>query len=245
MNMEIKQAILTNNLCYIEGKKHTPAGIMVHSTAAPGVMAKNFISSWNTAKPDGREVCVHAFIDNTGVYQTLPFDMVGWHSGGGLLGSANYRGYIGFEICEPRNLSDKQYFNTVKDLAVQFVAYLCRTYGIPPEKPFVISHKEGHQLGIASNHEDIDHWWPKYHNYTMDDFRAEVKNLLLGSVSEDDDMREPIYNTLEEVPDYAKPTIQKLISRGYLKGDGQGNYALSQDMIRIFVIHDRMGLYDR
>ena len=75
--MKINRAILTNNLCYIEGRKHIPAGVMVHSTAVPGVMAKSFISSWNTAKPGGSEVCVHAFLDNTGVYQTLPFDMVG------------------------------------------------------------------------------------------------------------------------------------------------------------------------
>lgn len=243
--MKINRAILTNNLCYIEGRKHIPAGVMVHSTAVPGVMAKSFISSWNTAKPGGSEVCVHAFLDNTGVYQTLPFDMVGWHSGGGALGSANYRGYIGFEICEPRDLADKQYFNAVKKLAVQFVAHLCKTYGILPEKPAVISHKEGHQLGIASNHEDIDHWWPKYHNYTMDKFRAEVKALILGSDSEEDDMKEVIYNTLDEVPAYAKPTILKLISKGYLNGDGKGNYALTLDMIRVFVIHDRIGLYDK
>ena len=55
---------------------------MVHSTAVPGAPAKNFLSSWNTAKPGGREVCVHGFVDDTGAYQTLPWTIQAWHCGG-------------------------------------------------------------------------------------------------------------------------------------------------------------------
>lgn len=51
------------------------------------------------------------------------------------------------------------------------------------------------------------------------------------------------YNTVEELPEYAKPTIQKLVDRGYLRGTASG-LELTQDMVRIFVIHDRAGLYD-
>ncbi|MCL2236423.1 MAG: N-acetylmuramoyl-L-alanine amidase [Defluviitaleaceae bacterium] len=49
-------------------------------------------------------------------------------------------------------------------------------------------------------------------------------------------------NTLEEMPEWAKPTIKKLINKGFLAGTGQG-LDLSLDMVRIFVIHDRAGLY--
>lgn len=54
---------------------------------------------------------------------------------------------------------------------------------------------------------------------------------------------EIMYNTIEEVPEYAKPTIQKLMDKGALQGKANGDLALSEDMIRILVIHDRMGLY--
>lgn len=37
-----------------------------------GVKASNFLKSWDTAKPNGNSVCVHAFVDDTGIYQTLP-----------------------------------------------------------------------------------------------------------------------------------------------------------------------------
>lgn len=50
------------------------------------------------------------------------------------------------------------------------------------------------------------------------------------------------FNNVAQLPDWAKPTIQKLVDRGILSGTGQG-LDLSLDMVRIFVIHDRIGLY--
>ena len=51
------------------------------------------------------------------------------------------------------------------------------------------------------------------------------------------------YNTIDEIPDWGKPTIQKLIDKGALKGTGEG-FDISADMLRMFVINDRMGLYN-
>ena len=50
------------------------------------------------------------------------------------------------------------------------------------------------------------------------------------------------YNTLEECPDWARGTVQKLIDKGYLGGNGQG-LDLSHDMVRLLVIQDRAGCY--
>ena len=51
------------------------------------------------------------------------------------------------------------------------------------------------------------------------------------------------FNTLDSLPDWAKPTIEKMIAKGLLNGNGS-SLDLSLDMIRIFVINDRAGLYD-
>ncbi len=59
---------------------------------------------------------------------------------------------------------------------------------------------------------------------------------------EDEDMKR--YNTIEEVPSWAKATIEKLVKKGFLQGDGNG-LDLSHDMVRMLVIHDRAGMYDR
>ena len=191
--MNLHKLILTNNACYKAGRTITPRGIMVHSTGAnnpnlkryvgpdDGLLGKNqYNNHWNTDKPGGRQVCPHAFIgklaDGTiAAYQTLPWNMRGWHCGSGAQGSGNDT-HISFEICED-NLTDSAYFNAVYKEATELCAYLCKQYGIRPERPYLICHSEGHELGIASNHGDVMHWFPK-HGKSMDTFRVEVKRLL-------------------------------------------------------------------
>lgn len=54
-----------------------------------------------------------------------------------------------------------------------------------------------------------------------------------------------VYKTYNDVPNYAKPTIKKLMDAGALKGDNSGNLNLTDEMLRIFVVNDRMGVYDK
>ncbi len=42
----------------------------------------------------------------------------------------------------------------------------------------------------------------------------------------------------------AKPTIQKLMDKDVLVGDEEGRLGLTMDMIKVFVINDRAGVYD-
>lgn len=188
--MNLKKLIFTENACYKAGKTIVPKGIMVHSTGANNPSLKRYVgpddgllgsnrydNHWNQNQPDGRKVCVHAFIgklaDGTvATYQTLPWNHRGWHAGG----SANDT-HIGFEICED-GMTDGQYFSKVYKEAVELCAYLCKEYSLKPES--IICHREGHQRGIASNHGDVLHWFPK-HGKSMDDFRADVKAKLAES----------------------------------------------------------------
>lgn len=52
------------------------------------------------------------------------------------------------------------------------------------------------------------------------------------------------YKTLEDVPNWGKPTIEKLINKNALKGDENGDLNISNDLLRMLVIHDRLGLYN-
>ena len=189
--MNLHKLIFTENACYKAGRKITVKGIMVHSTGAnnpwlkryvgpdDGLLGKNqYNNHWNTYHPGGREVCVHGFIgklaDGTiATYQTLPWDHRGWHAGG----SANNT-HISFEICED-GLADGTYFKKVYQEAVELCAYLCKQYGLTEKD--IICHSEGYKRGIASNHGDVMHWFPK-HGKSMDTFRAAVKELLTADV---------------------------------------------------------------
>ena len=170
MSIEITKQLATKNECYIIGRKLNPKKLLVHSTACPGVMAKRFADGWNTFRPNGRQVCVHAFLDDTECYQLLPWLMQGWHAGG----SANQLS-DGIEICEPRQYSDKVYFEKVIKRAIELYAFLCKDQGLDASD--IVSHAEAHKLGIASNHSDVGHWW-SHVGYTMNDFRADVKRCM-------------------------------------------------------------------
>lgn len=162
---------------------------MLHSVGCSQPRAQVFVDSWND--PSFGRACVHAFIDgDTGdVYQTLYWTQRGWHCGG----AANNT-HIGVEMCEPRELhyingftftcSDltkaKACAKRTYDSAVELFAFLCREYNLDPMKDgVVISHKEGHDRGIASDHGDPEHLWRGLGMpYTMDGFRKDVAALL-------------------------------------------------------------------
>lgn len=188
--MNIKNAMLTKNPCYNTNRKLTAnKKLMLHSVGCPQPNASVFVKNWNNSTFDS--ACVHAFIDATtgDVYQTLPWDHRGWHAGG----SANNT-HIGVEMCEPDCIKytggstfkvlDKEralkQVRTAYNSAVELFAYLCKKYNIDPMKG-IASHKEGHALGIASNHGDPEHLWKGVGSgYTMDGFRKDVKAKLNG-----------------------------------------------------------------
>ena len=165
---------------------------MLHSVGCPQPSAMAFINSWNASNADA---CVHSFIDgNSGsVYQTLPWDYRGWHCGG----TAN-SSHISVEMCEPDCIkytsganftcSDKNKArNTLKityNSAVDLFAYLCEKFDLDPlEKGVIISHVEGHKMGVASNHADPSHLWDKLGTgYTMDGFRKDVKAAMTKTI---------------------------------------------------------------
>ncbi|MCL2376744.1 MAG: N-acetylmuramoyl-L-alanine amidase [Defluviitaleaceae bacterium] len=51
------------------------------------------------------------------------------------------------------------------------------------------------------------------------------------------------FNSIDELPEWAVPTIEKLVAHRLLRGNGQG-LDLSMDMVRIFVILDRTLIFD-
>ena len=220
--MNLKKLIFTQNACYKAGKTITPLGIMIHSTGAnnptlkryvgpdDGLLGRNIYGNhWNQEKPDGRKVCVHAFIgklaDGTiATYQTLPWNHRGWHAGG----FANDT-HISIEICED-NLKDKDYFTAVYQEAVELCVSLCKEFYLTEKS--IICHCEGHKLGIASNHSDVLHWFPKQ-GKSMDDFRRDVKAKLAESTEPRKFFRVILGSYLER--SNAEAVLEKARSAGF------------------------------
>ena len=134
--------------------------------------------------------------------QTLPWNWRGWHCGKGKKGSGNDT-HISFEICED-GLTDRAYFQQVYQTAVELTAQLCRTYGLDPTRDgVVICHSEGYARGIASNHGDVMHWFPRF-GKSMDTFRADVARAMEGG----EDLTEEQVRTIVR-DEYAKIQAQQ------------------------------------
>lgn len=244
-----------------------PRGVMIHSTGANNPNLRRYVqpddgilgvnpnnNDWN--RP-GLDVAVHAFIGLTqagevAAYQILPWEYRAWHCGG----SGNDT-HLSFEICED-DLEDEDYFEKTYQAAMELTAELCRKFGLDPLAPgVVIDHAEGADLGIASNHADVDHWWSRF-GVSMDDFRAgvarllqkeeepsmtreEVTQMVKQALGEDREAR--IFPRLADVPEWAAATVQKLMAQDALQGDGQA-LNLSYDFLRVMVALDRIGVLD-
>ena len=264
--MELLKCILTRNDCYQTKQTIVPRGVMVHSTGADNPDLRRYVqptagdaddgallarlginhneNDWNRA---GLDVCVHGFIgrladSSVASVQTLPWDHRGWHAGTGVSGKSANDTHISFEICED-GLTDPDYFRLVYREAVELTAYLCKQYGLDPlADGVVICHSEGYRRGIASGHADVEHWFPK-HGRSMDDFRANVAAAqALKSEVEEDNMT--YYDTLDEIPEYYRPTMEKLVETGALKGIGGNVLNVSEDFCRIMTLLDHLGKLD-
>lgn len=178
---------LTKNETYTNPVIIEPQYIIVHSTAVGYTNGKTqLFNSWNKADA----LSVHGMVDDAGAWNTLPLNYLGYHVGKKGNGKT-----IGFEICEPKNIAyvDKNHtkvdttkynpkdaaniadFNKRYNHAVALAVEFCKQTGLDSSR--VISHKEAHAKGVASNHGDVEHWFPLF-GKTMDIFRADVKKEL-------------------------------------------------------------------
>lgn len=244
--MELHTCFFTNNACYLRGEKISPKGVMVHSTGANNPLLKRYVqpddgllgknpngNDWNHP---GLDVCVHAFIGKKqdggiATYQTLPWAHRGWHAGG----AANNT-HISFEICEDA-LQDRRYFEAVYREAAELTAYLCKQYRLDPLRDgVVIDHAEGYRRGIASNHGDVRHWFPKF-GKTMDDFRHYV-NLLMGveymtpealEKLIDERIRTALTGADTKVSPWAEEELQSAITHGITDGTRPRGYTTREE----------------
>ena len=235
--MNIIEEIAAKNKCYQVGAPLTPRGIMLHSIGTPQPSASVLARYFNQYQPGGQSVCVHAFVQADGtVYQTLPWDMRGWHCGG----AANNT-HIGIEMTEPG--AGMSYAESAEQItgtyhaAVELFAKLCEMYSLDPlADGVIIGHAEGHRLGVASNHADPEYLWNVYGmGYTMDGFRRDVAEAMSENDNEeDDDMIR--YDTIDDVPGWARSTIKEMMDAGLISGTGGGRIDLSDDMLRMLYI---------
>lgn len=229
-----------------------PTGIVLHETATPGATAENEYKFFNSGD---RNASAHGFVDWEGYIQTIPYDEVAWHAGY----TANHK-YIGIEMCHATNKAD---FEKVWNNTIEVFAELMRKYGFSVSA--ITTHDEVSKRWGETDHTDPTGYFKKF-GRTFDDFKRdlnaringgltmtqyeELKSIISKQDAEIKAMRAKldrvdtyIYNYIDDnMPDWAKPTIKKLVDNGVLAGNEQG-LNLNTLMMRILVILDRVGVF--
>lgn len=131
------------------------------------------------------------------------------------------------------------------------VADICDRYGIPIDRDHIVGHGElmatscpGVNLQALLDDGTIVGKAIFYYNQThgIEEAEAESEPPAEQDGGKQGGRGMERFNTVDAVPDWAKPTVEKMISKGLLQGNGE-SLDLSLDMLRIFVINDRAGLY--
>lgn len=152
---------------------------------------------------------------------------------------------------------DSAYPTTAQvEKASLLIANLCDEYDIPIDREHIVGHGElmatscpGSHLQALLDDGTITGKANFYRFGPPEDESTNENEDQNGSQEGETIMR---YNKIVEMPQWARPTIKKMIDKGLLIGGGTkdenglpADMDLSLDMIRIFVMNDRAGIYDK
>lgn len=220
--------------------------IVIHDTGNTKVGANAF-SHYKYFNSGDHSSSADFFVDDTQILCVNDYHkFYTWHCGDGKgkYGITN-RNSIGIEICVN---SDGDRKKAVEN-ALVLVRELMKELDVPIER--VVRHYDASRKNCPASMSKNN--WAEWYDFkkginiqealTMSQY--EELTALIKDLSKK--VKEPtIYNHVDEsMPEYAKPTIQKLVNKGYLKGDNSGRLNLTEDMIRILVILDRSGAFDK
>ena len=214
---------------YTKGRKQPIKYIVVHYTANDGDTARN---NGNYFSQPNRNASAHYFVDENEIIQSVKDTDTAWHCGAKSYKHELCRNdnSIGIEMCSEKDDKGQYYINqATQNRTIRLIKVLMKQYNIPVEnvlRHYDVTGKICPEPFVRNQVQWLD-----------------FKKMLNEQKEGGADM---IYNYMDEnMPVWAKPTIQKLIDKGALKGNEKGELMLTDVMLRIFVANDRMGLYDR
>ena len=190
--------------------------LVVHYTAAPQDTARNN-GIYFARERTGASA--HYFVDETEVVRSVPEEFTAWHCGANYYRHPKCRNgnSIGIEICTKGENGSYWFATEAVERAQALIRQLMQKYGIGEEQ--VLRHYDVTGKLCPAPLVEEAAW------------RAFKEGLT-------------VYETLEAVPQWAQQTVGKLIERGFLEGDGE-KLGLSRDMVRILVILDRAGVFEK
>ena len=199
---------------------------------------------------------VHYYIDDVSCWQLLDETEIGWHAGTGTFGAGN-RDTISIEIIMDGSRSSADTLS--EERGALLAAVLLNRYGFGCDRLHTHREWNGKQCPLFL----LPRW--EAFKEKVNGYLKEIKEEeeAMGILAEVNVMRDRLDAALEKqkaiqgqryhrlgdiTSEYYRPTIDKLINKGVLKGKGgegeDTEIDLSEDAVRLLVILDRTGVFE-
>ena len=225
---------------------------MIHFTANNGDTAKANCSYFSGSN---RGSSAHYFIGDDGIYQSVPDKYAAWAVGGTKSYKHPYcrnMNSLSIEMCSRQDSNGKYFIkDNVVAQTIALTKYLMDKYNINADH--VLRHYDVWNKQCPEPFVRNPELWTSFKARLTEkatdtrpieeEIDMEELNALKQRVSELENKM--IYNYIDDnMPSWAVPTIQKLVGRGILQGNENGELGLTDELLRMLVINDRAGLYD-
>ena len=243
-------------------KKLTPYNFSLMSHKKNLYIVIHYVGAVSTAKNNADyyartklQASAHYFVDEISIWQSVEDKDRAWHCGGGLQGVNGHKFYgictnsnsIGIEMCCKKTASGEWYFEpeTVKN-TVDLVKMLIKKYDIPIDR--VIRHYDVTGKICPEPYVDETEWRSFKDKILTNEGELSVSQYkelkeenkaLKAEILALKEIVGKVYKTIDDVPEYYKPTIKKLVDEGAIKGTAENTLNLPEILVRAFVIAER------
>ena len=203
------------------------------------------------------EASAHYFVDGDSITQSVPDDYVAYSVGGGKYADCNKTGggklygqctnlnSISVELCDEVKNGKSDFSAATIENAVELIKTLMKKYNVdinrvirhfdvngkPCPKPYVNNTEWQKFKEKITESEDLT--MTQYNELKKENEALKAEILALKNIVGD------VYKTIDDVPEYYKPTVKRLVDEGAIKGTAENNLNLPEILVRAFVIAER------
>lgn len=236
--------------------------IVVHYTGNDGDTA---ISNGNYFKNNIIKTSAHYFVDDNHIVRSVDDDYVAWAVGGSkyadtsktgggkMYGVCTNTNSISIELCDTlkngtsgfTNMTTANAVKLIRELMVRYkvnINHVIRHFDVTGKicpKPFVDSYKWQDFKNTIEEVIDMETL------NRLEEENRQLKQVIGNLIDRITRLEKPmVYNYIDRnMPEWARATIQKLVDKGILLGNENGELGLTEDVLKTLVYNDRAGLY--
>lgn len=254
--MQINKDYPCKETNYRKGRRDSIKYIVIHYVGATGSALDNVKYYGSSNVGASAHYYVGHASENGAIYQSVAPENCAWHCGsetGVYYSPCRNDNAIGIEMCCHLKNGEWYFDDITVEKTIELTKYLMEKYNIPIEN--VIRHYDVTHKTCPAPFVLDEQKWKEFKKSLEDDSMTTEERLKFNELvkvvanlqTTVDKLTNPmIYNYIDNnMPEWARPTIQKMVDKGILRGNEKGELGLNETMLKIFVTNDRAGLYDK